>query len=67
MFDESELITNYRNLWLNAEALALKCVNDIELPVCGFLSQLTSKECLSLIVSLFFKFEFVIHSNHIQW
>lgn len=52
MLDESELIANLRNVGV----LALKCVNDIEIPVCGSLSKLTSKECFDLMVIFFCDF-----------
>ncbi|XP_022164015.1 uncharacterized protein LOC111029357 [Myzus persicae] len=49
MFDESELITHDNGLYTFAEVLALKSVREIQMPVCNFLTQLTSTDCLKLM------------------
>jgi len=55
MFDESELIVHYNSLYGFAEVLALKSVREIQMPVCNFLTQLTSTDCLKLMVSILIK------------
>lgn len=53
MYHESELLTQFHKVCWNAEILALKSLHDIEIPLCGHLNELTSSDCLKLIVSIF--------------
>jgi len=55
MFNESELITHFDSIYSFAEELALKSVREIQIPVCSSLAQLTSTDCLKLMVSILIK------------
>jgi len=55
MFNESELITHFDSIYSFAEVLALKSVREIQIPVCSSLTQLTSTDCLKLMVSILIK------------
>lgn len=52
MLNESELITHFDSIYGFAEVLALKSVREIQIPVCSSLTQLTSTDCLKLMVSI---------------
>lgn len=55
MLNESELITHFDSIYGFAEVLALKSVREIQIPVCSSLTQLTSTDCLKLMVSILIK------------
>lgn len=53
MYNESdELLTHFHQICWNAEDLALRNVHNIEIPICSILTELTSTDCLNLIVSI---------------
>lgn len=52
MLNESELITHFDSIYGFAEVLALKSVREIQILVCSSLTQLTSTDCLKLMVSI---------------
>lgn len=51
--DGSDLLTKFDQLRGNAEMLSMKSIYNVQVPLCGFLNQLTSTDCLKLIVSAF--------------
>lgn len=51
MFSVAELLTHFHEICTDVENLALKSVNNINLPVCGSLTQLTSMDCFNLLVN----------------
>lgn len=55
MFNESELITHFDRIYDFAKVLALKSVREIQIPICSSLTQLTSTDCLKLLVSILIK------------
>lgn len=51
--EKSDLLTDVDLLCWNAEILAMKNLHAIELPLCGFLTRLSAKDCVDLLVSIF--------------
>lgn len=49
---ESQLFEHFPELCWKAESLAMSSVHDIQIPICGVLSELTSTDCTDLIVSI---------------
>jgi hypothetical protein len=66
MFNESELITHFDSIYNFAEVLALKVVREIQIPVCSSLIQLTSTDCLKLMVSIFIILLYIGNSEKIH-
>lgn len=52
MYNESDLLEDSDMLCLKTEDLALKCILNVEIPICGILTKLTAKNCNTLIVSI---------------
>lgn len=53
--NKTVLLTQFNELRWDVEMLALKTLYDVQIPVCGFLRQLSLKDCFKLIVSVIFQ------------
>ncbi|VVC26625.1 Hypothetical protein CINCED_3A002664 [Cinara cedri] len=53
MVDELELLTNFHKTYSDAQELALNTIHVIEMPICNFLSDLTSRDCIYLMSNKF--------------
>jgi len=67
MFNESELITHFDSIYGLAEVFALKSVREIQIPVCSSLTQLTSTDCLKLMVSILIELSFNWNSDEVYF
>jgi hypothetical protein len=52
--EELDLLTDFNQICLDVEILAIKNLHTVELPLCGFLTSLSAKDCVILLVSNFF-------------
>lgn len=52
--EESDLLSDVNLFCWNAEVLAMERLHAIELPLCGFLTRCSAKDCNDLLVSIFF-------------
>lgn len=52
--EELDLLTDVHQLCWNVEVLAIKNLHAVEVPLCGFLTHLSAKDCVELLVSIFY-------------
>lgn len=54
MTDELDLLTDFHKTLSDAQELALNTIHNIEMPICNGFTNLTSKDCIHLMVRIFF-------------